>query len=144
MTLLPEFFISISFSCNFILLINEDLGMFEFYAFVRSSREIELHKFSFFVWGGGLFCFCFKYMILSLQVDNDTNIPVARIVIAVLRPTLELGLGALGLDAQEIVRKLLGRTLSPLRFHIQDFSGVGSAGGHPPDSISDPYSIQFP
>lgn len=83
-------------------------------------------------------------MILSLQVENNTNIPVARIVIAALRPTLKLRLGARGLSAQEIVRKLLERTLSPLRFHIQDFSGVGSAGGHPPASSSDPYSIRLP
>lgn len=59
MTLLPEFFISISFSCNFILLINEDLGVFEFYAFVRLSREIESHKFSFFFFLVVASCFVF-------------------------------------------------------------------------------------
>lgn len=61
MTLLPEFFISISFSCNFILLINEDLGVFEFYAFVRLSRErvTQVFFFLFFFWWGRVVLFLF-------------------------------------------------------------------------------------
>lgn len=89
MTLLPEFFISIPFSCNFILLIGEDVRHVLILCLCKVTQRNGFTQASFF--GLVVLLVVLNVRLLSLQIEEDTNITAAAgTVIPAPGPTLEL------------------------------------------------------